>query len=88
MSVRIIQVTDKHCGWEPGIVWARRHGLDPSRIKLPAVITVDDSRRTVSVDRYAVLDEDGRDVADFVENCIVTEPLVVQLEAPALPWPE
>ena len=81
----VIPLGARHAGTPAGITWCHRMGLDPSWVVVPNTITLDDEARTVTVERYSRLDANGRTIVDGDRNCLVTDPVVVQLEAPALP---
>lgn len=65
--------------------WVERHGLDPKRILLATPITANDATRTVTA-YYLRLDH-GHVVHQGDGNFAIDR-VTVQLEAPALPFPQ
>jgi hypothetical protein len=71
---------------EAWCAWLRRHGIDPDRVAIPGWIACDDSSYRIYVDVY-VLNERGARFVDSGDD-FVRAVLTVQLEGPALPFPD
>jgi LPS sulfotransferase NodH len=74
------------CGWwldmdaderEEWATWFERHGIDPLTLAFRLSVVADDEHRTITYGAHEIRDE---------RACVV--PRMVQLEAPALPFPE
>lgn len=72
--------------WEAILGWLRHHGIDPEALPATNVIAVDDIRRQI---RFASYERggDGQWVIAADGARLVTRQRVLQLEAPALPFP-
>lgn len=66
---------------QPWWDWYAAMGVDPYRVPVPAVMAIDDDRRTITT-LYRPVDEHGR-----VVWATHSEVVTIQLEAPALPLP-
>jgi hypothetical protein len=91
MAVRHVDFPREFDGWptrEAWIQWAERMGLDPMRVVVPGWIEADDDARTVTA-LCNIPSPDGRGTLYDRETMTLTHvELVLQLESPALPFPE
>lgn len=94
---RIAYIADRHAtlvamdpvdehAWR---TWLARHGIDPEDVLLDNELTCDDERRQI---RYETLarDDNGKVIIDYDTDGLPyfrRTMAVVQLEAPALPFP-
>lgn len=65
--------------------YLRRHGVDPADVAVPGLLKADDTARTLS---WLTLDRDAEGRILLVDRAVVHVERTVQLEAPALPFPD
>lgn len=67
--------------------WLRRHSIDPNDVAVSGEIVRDPARRTVSYEGFQ-RDDQGEIVIDHARLEARRVQVVVQLEAPPMPFPE